>query len=108
MATSDYSTDRRFTSALPVDERVNLFLRSVYGWMCTGLAITATTAWFIAGSPAIIQAIASNRLLFWVLMGAQLGLVFTLSARVDKMAASTAGMLSRPQPDYPRAMVCGW
>jgi len=93
MATSDYSTARRFTSALPVDERVNLFLRSVYGWMCTGLAITAATAWFIAGSPAIIQTIASNRLLFWVLMGAQLGLVFTLSARVEKMAASTAGML---------------
>jgi hypothetical protein len=78
---------------MPVEERVSSFLRAVYGWMCAGLAITAATAWVIAGSPAVVQAIATNRLLFWLLMGAQLGIVFALSARVDKMAASTASLL---------------
>jgi FtsH-binding integral membrane protein len=61
--------------------------------MCVGLAITAGTAWLIAGSPATVVAIATHRLLFWALMGAQLGLVFVLAARVDKLAASTAAML---------------
>ncbi len=93
MASSELSSDREFSTSLPVAERVSAFLRAVYGWMCVGLAITAGTAWLIAGSPAIVVAIATNRLLFWALMGAQLGLVFVLAARVDKLAASTAAML---------------
>ena len=90
MASSELSTDRGFSTSLPAAERVSLFLRAVYGWMCIGLAITAGTAWLIAGSPAIVMAIATNRLLFWALMSAQLGLVVVLAARVDKLAASTA------------------
>jgi hypothetical protein len=93
MASTDFSPDRAFSSPLPVAERVSEFLRAVYGWMCIGLAITAVTAWLIAGSPAIVMAIAANRLLFFGLMAAQLGVVFYLSARVDKMPASTAGLL---------------
>lgn len=34
---------------------------AVYGWMCAGLATTATSAWFIASSPTIVRAIAANR-----------------------------------------------
>jgi hypothetical protein len=93
MASSEFSSDSRFPAALPVAERVNAFLRAVYGWMAAGLAITATTAWLIAGSPAIVRAIATNRLLFWLLIGGQLGIVIALSARVDRMAASTASLL---------------
>jgi FtsH-binding integral membrane protein len=93
MNSSEFSPDRAFSTPLPAADRVSEFLRAVYGWMCVGLAITAVTAWFIAGSPAIVMAIASNRLLFWALMIAQLGLVFTLSARVDRMASSTAALL---------------
>jgi FtsH-binding integral membrane protein len=94
MAVSDdLSSPRGFSASLPVAERVSEFLRAVYGWMCAGLAITACSAWFIAGSPSIVRAIATNRLLFWLLMGAQLGIVIALSARVEKMAASTASLL---------------
>ena len=87
------SADARFATSIPATELVNAFLRAVYGWMCVGLAITAASAWFIAGSPVIVRAVATNRLLFWALMGAQLGLVVLLSARVEKMAASTASLL---------------
>ena len=73
--------------------RVAAFLSAVYGWMCAGLAITAATAWYVAGSPAILSAIVSNRALFWALMIAQLGIVFALSARVQKMAPTTAALL---------------
>ena len=85
--------DSAVAPGYPVAERVNAFLRSVYGWMCGGLAVTALTAMFVASSPGIVTAVASNRLLFWGLVIAQLGIVFALSARVDRLAASTASML---------------
>src|SRR5262245_1134907 len=69
------------------------FMRGVYGWMCGGLAITAATAWLVSSSPALTAAIFGNRVVFWVLALAQLGIVFTLSARVQYMAARTASLL---------------
>jgi len=69
------------------------FLRGVYGWMCGGLAITAATAWVVANSPSIATAIFTNRLLFWAIVIAQFGIVITLSARVSRLAASTASAL---------------
>jgi hypothetical protein len=61
--------------------------------MCIGLGLTAVTALFVAGSPALVMLIATNRLLFWALIIAQLGIVFVLSARVQSLPASTASML---------------
>jgi FtsH-binding integral membrane protein len=74
-------------------ERVTAFLRSVYGWMCAGLAITAVVAFSIASSPTLIQAVVMNRLLFIGLFVAQIALVFYLSARVDRIAPGTASLL---------------
>ncbi len=74
-------------------ERVTAFLRKVYGWMCVGLAITATVALGVASSPALVKAIFGNKILFFGLFIAELGLVFYLSARINKMAASTAAGL---------------
>jgi FtsH-binding integral membrane protein len=74
-------------------ERVTAFLRKVYGWMCVGLGITATVALGVASSPALVKAIFGNKILFFGLFIAELGLVFYLSARVNKMAASTAAGL---------------
>ena len=90
-----YEMNRDVTFATPAlaDERITGFLRAVYGWMCAGLAITAATAMVIASTPAVVIAIATNRLLFWVLVIAQLGIVFALSARVQTLAASTASLL---------------
>ena len=93
MAQYTTSRDAALSRGFPVEERVTAFLRAVYGWMCAGLAITAATAWFIAASPGLVFAIASNRMLFWGLVIAQLGIVFALSARVQTMAASTASLL---------------
>ncbi|HEV7475230.1 MAG TPA: Bax inhibitor-1/YccA family protein [Pyrinomonadaceae bacterium] len=75
------------------DERVGAFLSKVYGWMFVGLLITAVIAFAVASSPALIETLILNRLLFWGLLFAQLGLVFYLSARVDKMAPATAAGL---------------
>jgi uncharacterized protein len=83
-------------SFMPVDvrdERVGAFLSKVYGWMFVGLLITAVIAFAVASSPALIETLILNRLLFWGLLFAQLGLVFYLSARVDKVAPATAAGL---------------
>ena len=73
--------------------RVTAFLRTVYGWMCAGLAITALVAYSIASSPALVQVLVTNHLLFLGLFVGQIALVFVLSARVDKLAPGTATIL---------------
>jgi FtsH-binding integral membrane protein len=84
---------RTFVSSYAVAERVNPFLRAVYGWMCVGLILTALTATFVASSSTLVTAVVTNRLLFWGLVIAQLGIVFVLSARVQQLAPSTASLL---------------
>jgi len=74
-------------------ERVTAFLRKVYGWMCVGLGVTAVVALGVASSPTLVQAIFANRILFFGLFIAELGLVFYLSARVNKLAPATAAGL---------------
>jgi FtsH-binding integral membrane protein len=71
-------------------EVLNPFLRAVYGWMATGLGITALTSWIVASSPSLVYAVATNRILFWGVVIAQLGIVLVLSARVARLAPSTA------------------
>jgi FtsH-binding integral membrane protein len=93
---NDYDMTSRAASwpgALGASERVSAFLRAVYGWMALGLAITAASAFFIASSPAMALTIARSTPLFWGLVIAQFGIVIVLSARVHKLAASTASML---------------
>jgi FtsH-binding integral membrane protein len=89
----EMTPDAPIVGAYETADRVSAFLRAVYGWMCAGLAITAVTAMTIASSPAVVVAIASNRLLFWGLVIAQFGIVWVLSARVQRLTASTASML---------------
>jgi FtsH-binding integral membrane protein len=81
------------TTTVATAERVTAFLRKVYGWMFVGLGITASVAYFVASTPSLVQAIFSNRILFFGLIIAEFGLVLFLSARVAKLAPSTAAAL---------------
>ncbi|MFZ3045607.1 MAG: Bax inhibitor-1 family protein, partial [Desulfatirhabdiaceae bacterium] len=69
---------------------VNQFIRSVYNWMAVGLGITGFVAFSVANSPALIELIFGNQVLFFGLIIAELVLVFSLSARINKIQASTA------------------
>lgn len=69
---------------------VNSFIRSTYNWMALGLALTGFVAYFIANSPQLLQIIFGNQLIFFGLIIGELALVFTISARINKMQASTA------------------
>jgi len=81
------------TPRIDAAERVSAFLWKVYAWMAIGLGITAVVAFTVAGSPDMLRVLMGNRLVFFGLMIAELGLVFYLSARVDRLAPNTAAGL---------------
>jgi uncharacterized protein len=76
-----------------ISETTTTFLNAAYGWMCAGLLITAATAWLTAGSPTLVRSVLTNGPVFWMLAFAQLAIVFVLSARVQEMSSTTAGLL---------------
>lgn len=73
--------------------KVNSFIRSVYNWMAIGLGLTAVVALYVSQSEAMVQLIFGNRMLFFGLIIVELGFVFYLSARIQKIQASTATAL---------------
>ncbi len=62
----------------------------VYLWMTGGLLLTTVVAMVVAMNPGIQQAIFSNSLTFFLLIGAQLGLVLMISFAINKLAPATA------------------
>ena len=82
-----------YVSADVRDARVTAFLSKVYGWMFLGLLITAGTALFVSSSETLIETFILNRILFWILLFGQLGLVIFLSTRVNHLSPATAAGL---------------
>ena len=71
----------------------NTLIRQVYAWMGAGLAITALMALITLSSPAVLEAVVGNRLVFYGLMIGELALVFTLSGAINKLSTSVATLL---------------
>jgi FtsH-binding integral membrane protein len=76
-----------------VQVRVNSFVRSVYNWMAIGLGITGVVAYGVANSPGVREIVLGAPLVFFGLIIAQLALVFMISARIQRIQASTATMM---------------
>src|SRR5215472_7429220 len=74
-------------------DRVSVFLRAVYGWMFVGLAVTGIVAYGVAGSPTILRTLVSTPLLMIALIAVELGMVFYLSARVNRIEPGTAAAM---------------
>ena len=68
-------------------------MRKVYVWMTLALAITGICAYGVATSPALLQLIYMNRAAIWILLFAELGLVFYTTARINRLSLSTATTL---------------
>lgn len=73
--------------------KTNSFIRSVYNWMTIGLALTGFTSYYVANNESVMQIIYGTPGLMIVLIIAELGFVFFLSARIQKIEASTATAL---------------
>jgi len=76
-----------------VQAKVNEYVRSVYNWMAIGLGLTGFVAFYVSISEYLLQLIFGNQLVFFGLIIGELALVFSISARVHKMQASTATSL---------------
>ncbi len=72
-------------------EASSLFLAKVFNWMAIGLVITAVIAQVMFESGLVMQVVSSP--IFFILILFELGLVFFLSARIQKIQAGTATML---------------
>lgn len=73
--------------------QVNEFIRSVYNWMAIGLGLTGFVALYVSNSETLLKLIFGNQFIFFGLIIGELVLVFSISARVHKMQASTATSL---------------
>lgn len=69
------------------------FFRRVYNWMGGGLLLTGLVAFFTAASPAMLQLVFGNRLVFYALVIAELGLVVALSGAINRLSAVNATLL---------------
>lgn len=66
------------------------FFTYVFSWMGTGLAVTASTSWYIFyQQPQILDYLLRSPLVLFALLIAQLALVFWLSSSVRTMSFST-------------------
>lgn len=83
------SSSRSFYS----ENAVATLMRNMYAWMAIALTITGFTAFAVANSYSLIYAIATNSILFYGLIFAELGLVYFLSSRIFRMSFATAGLL---------------
>ncbi|MGD8982767.1 MAG: Bax inhibitor-1/YccA family protein [Desulfobacteraceae bacterium] len=72
---------------------VNDYVRSVYNWMCIGLALTGFVAFYVSTNETILRLVFSNSLIFFGLIIAQLALVFAIAGMVNRMSAGTATAL---------------
>ncbi|MBQ0019293.1 MAG: Bax inhibitor-1/YccA family protein [Bacteroidales bacterium] len=90
------SYDKSYVTTEQVSSSSTVFaklMRNVYSWMALALLITALTAMVVAQHPDIVYTIGSNRLYTFGLIGAELGLVLYLTARIHKMSFLTAGLM---------------
>ncbi|WP_054031392.1 Bax inhibitor-1/YccA family protein [Desulfatitalea tepidiphila] len=74
-------------SQTQVQARVNEFVRGVYNWMALGLALTGVVAYFVTHNEPALKFVYQARWLFFI---GELALVFIISARIQKIQASTA------------------
>src|SRR5512140_4030665 len=86
---------RSFDSPRPIDPSAAVaipsFLARVYVWMAVGLLVTAGTAFATLSSPTLLRAVFGNKIVFFGLMIAELGLVAWLSGLVGRLSSAAAG-----------------
>ncbi len=75
------------SSAFPV------LMRKVYVWMTLAMVITGFTAYGVATSPGVQQAIFTNQIVFWGLVIAEFALVIGVSAAINRLSLAMATLM---------------
>ena len=83
------TTERQWdvSAAFPV------LMRKVYVWMTLALVITGFTAYGVATSPGLLQAIYTNQVLMWGLIIAEVALVVGVTAAINRLSLTTATLM---------------
>jgi FtsH-binding integral membrane protein len=90
------TNSRPFSAASPrgvaarLDADVRTFLQKVYVFMSLGLATTGLVALAVVSSPAALALVFGNRLVFFGLLIAQLGLVVAFSRAATRVSTAAA------------------
>ena len=71
-------------------EASTVFLAKVFNWMAIGLGLTGLAAFMTVNSQTALQLVFGNKMVFYGLILGELGLVFYLSARIEKISAQAA------------------
>ena len=86
-AEGNYTRSYQPSTTLPV------LMRKVYTWMALALVITGITAYGVATTPSLIEAIVMNSILFWGLVIAEFGIVIGISRMLHKLSLTTATLM---------------
>ncbi|MCQ2370034.1 MAG: Bax inhibitor-1/YccA family protein [Paludibacteraceae bacterium] len=92
MAT-DYFSNDGYSYSLEEATAQRTLMRNVYLWMTLALAVTGIMSYITASTPVLLNLIFGNPAGIWVLIIAELVLVFVLSARIDKLSFAAAGIM---------------
>jgi FtsH-binding integral membrane protein len=86
----------QYSAARPLaaqTESANDILWVTYRWMSVGLGITGLVAWLVSQSPEALNVVVGNRIVFYVLLFAQLGMVFAFSAVAQRASTAVAAAM---------------
>lgn len=95
----NYNNELNFDTTMTRDRELSMsqafpaLMRKVYVWMTLALIITGVTAFGVANSPGVINAIYSNSAIMWGLIIAELALVIGISAAINRLSLATATLL---------------
>ena len=71
----------------------NTLLNTVYQWMMVGLLVSGLSAFMVTHNAYMLHLLFGNPYMIWALFLIELGLVFAISAGINKMDVSTAKIL---------------
>ncbi len=69
---------------------VSAFMNRVYTWMAIGLVLSAASAYYIASDQTLVMGLLQNKVLFFGLLIAQVGVVLWLSFKQATMSVTVA------------------
>ena len=93
MYQNDYNPDRYSHAGQGVAVLVSSTMKKVYLKMTLALIVTALTALWASTSQGYISFLVSHSWFMWVLVAAELGLVFAISGAINKLSSAAASGL---------------
>ena len=85
-----YTGNERAITPAARTEASTIFLAKVFNWMAIGLGLTGLAAFLTVNSQTALQLIFGNKMVFYGLIFGELGMVFYLSARIQRISAQAA------------------